>query len=319
MKKLLSLLAATGLVATSGSVAVACNKKADDKGTATTKKDLSTITGDSLKLAPDANDEAAAKKAVISQIKAKLTVTVVETTDVAFSDFKAAESSDKPGSIVVTAAEKSTLVTGKATFALTFKAAEAAKPSIPDVNAQEVKIGETKSFDVTVENGDGSSVMTAAVKSGETFLEDIKVATDSSNKNKFTVSYKGKSKSDSATIVLTYKDVTKNVTVKVSEAEVAKTPVLSFSEAPSNPVDLSDKQPKTFTVKVENPVTSRKITVDLGTAEASLTLGEIGGTDAAQTFTLTAKAKIEQAVVITVKYEGATSNLTFNVSAATYQ
>ncbi|AOG60951.1 hypothetical protein SHELI_v1c10040 [Spiroplasma helicoides] len=138
MKKLLSLLAATGLVATSGSVAVACNKKTDDKS-ATTKKDLATITGDSLKLAPEANDQAAAEKAVIDQIKAKLTVTVVKTTDVVFSDFKAAESSDKAGSIVVTAAEKSTLVTGKATFALTFKAAESSSvKKLDDITPKEL-------------------------------------------------------------------------------------------------------------------------------------------------------------------------------------
>uniref|UniRef100_UPI0018DD8A4A hypothetical protein n=1 Tax=Spiroplasma helicoides TaxID=216938 RepID=UPI0018DD8A4A len=52
---MLSLLAATGLVASSSSVAVAFNKKANDT-TSTTKKDLSTIVKD-LKLWQGAGDK----------------------------------------------------------------------------------------------------------------------------------------------------------------------------------------------------------------------------------------------------------------------
>ncbi|QGS51419.1 lipoprotein [Spiroplasma tabanidicola] len=118
MKKLLSLLGAMGMVATSSSVAVACNN-------GTSVKDLSTIKTADLTVAPTANDEAAAKKAVLAQINAKLSVKAVETTDVVFSKFSQATSAEKAGSIVATAAEKSTLVKGTTTFVLTFKSAEA--------------------------------------------------------------------------------------------------------------------------------------------------------------------------------------------------
>ncbi|AOG60958.1 hypothetical protein SHELI_v1c10110 [Spiroplasma helicoides] len=222
MKKLLSLLAATGLVATSGSVAVACNKKADDKATTTAKKDLTKIGEANLKLAPNANDEAAAKSAVIDQIKTKLNVTVVEKTDITFSDFAKAESSQKAGSIKVTAVESSALITGSATFSLTFKeAGETTSPSIPDVETQSVKVNETKTFDVTIQNGDNSTILKANVKESEDYLKDVKAEVKASqdNKNIFTVSFTGKTAHEGATIVLTYGEITKNVTVNVNNAD----------------------------------------------------------------------------------------------------
>ncbi|AOG60945.1 hypothetical protein SHELI_v1c09980 [Spiroplasma helicoides] len=120
MKKLLSVLAATGLVASSSSVAVACNKKADDTA-ASTLKDLSKIAAADLKLSPSANTEAAAKTAVIAQIKEKLKVTVVENTDVKFSGFSAATAADKAGKITVESVSTSKLVTGKVEFSLVWK------------------------------------------------------------------------------------------------------------------------------------------------------------------------------------------------------
>ncbi|QGS52152.1 lipoprotein [Spiroplasma tabanidicola] len=116
MKKLLSLLGAMGMVAASSSVAVACK---NDKSSSE-PADLSKLTAQSLTVAPTANDEAAAKVAVITKIKTELSKQVVETTDVIFDRFSAA-TKEKAGSIIVKAAEKSNLVTGTATFTLTFK------------------------------------------------------------------------------------------------------------------------------------------------------------------------------------------------------
>ncbi|AOG60959.1 hypothetical protein SHELI_v1c10120 [Spiroplasma helicoides] len=325
MKKLLSLLAATGLVATSGSVAVACNKKADDKATtdkkdlgslakkelgeiqlsagetmpsvkelvaainkanasyglgesdveiatspaqtvtgatlkakaASTKftgsvavtytvkefvkQDLSTITGNDLKLTPTANTQAAAETAAIAKIKEKLGVDVVKDTD--FTDtYKEATEASKPGSLVVTAKTGSKLLTESksVTFSLAY-VAPGTSPSIPDVSAPEVKIGETKSFDVTVENGDGKTSMSADVKSDSTaFLEEVSAVVDGSNKNKFTVSYKGKATSDAAKITLTYGKITKDVTVKVTAAETVTKDDLS--KVTDKTIENSDNQ-----------------------------------------------------------------------------
>ncbi|AOG60971.1 hypothetical protein SHELI_v1c10240 [Spiroplasma helicoides] len=123
MKKLLSLLAATGLVATSGSVAVACNKK-EAEAESIPSKDLASITAKDL--SPSANDEASAKTAATTalkayQAKAKLAV------DYTFGTFTAATASDKAGSIVVAAVKDSKLLTGTVTFTLKY-VASAEKP-----------------------------------------------------------------------------------------------------------------------------------------------------------------------------------------------
>ncbi|AOG60961.1 hypothetical protein SHELI_v1c10140 [Spiroplasma helicoides] len=156
MKKLLSLLAATGLVATSGSVAVACNKKADDKAT-TASTDLSTIKGADLTVKPSDNTEAAAKTAVLAQIKLKLKLTtdVKDSTDVVFSAFSAATSA-KAGSIVATAADASKVLTPKktATFALTY-VAPAAKKDLSTITTKELGefsgVGDTPTVGEVVE------------------------------------------------------------------------------------------------------------------------------------------------------------------------
>ncbi|QGS51420.1 lipoprotein [Spiroplasma tabanidicola] len=127
MKKLLSLLGAMGLVATSGSVAVACNK--GDKNTTT--KDLSTIKGDDLKLTPETNTKEAAVTAAVAKIKAKLSVDVVLDTDFTVGEKDFTEATSKAaGSLKITAKSGSKVLTeGKTvTFSLAFKAEGTTKP-----------------------------------------------------------------------------------------------------------------------------------------------------------------------------------------------
>ncbi|AOG60956.1 hypothetical protein SHELI_v1c10090 [Spiroplasma helicoides] len=125
MKKLLSLLAVTGLVATSGSVAVACKKEpanntSNNTDKNTEKKDLTKITEQDLKISPESNEETEAKAAVLAQIKTVLKIDVVENTDITFSDFTKATSAEKTGKIIVSAVESSKLVLGKVTFILNY-------------------------------------------------------------------------------------------------------------------------------------------------------------------------------------------------------
>ncbi|AOG60950.1 hypothetical protein SHELI_v1c10030 [Spiroplasma helicoides] len=415
MKKLLSLLAATGLVATSGSVAVACNKKADDKGTATTKKDLSAlakkelgeiqlgvdetmpsvkelvaavnktnasyglgesdveiakspaqtvtgatltakststkftgsvavtytvkafakldlstaITGADLTVAPTANDETAAKTAVLAQINSKLSITAKETDDVVFSGFSAATDASHPGQIVATAADSSKLLTAKkaATFVLTFKAGDTPSTT-PVIGAQQdvtMKMGESsnkKELTVSVTNVVSGKALTATSADDTTVSVAVEAASTKAD-GSYKVTLTSKKAGGPVEITLKYdgaSDVKFNVTVQAAEA--AQTPVLTFGESLQSgaTVDLANKEAKTITVNVAHPKTDKKITAAKGqeAGAASLTVGEVTGTNGATsyTFTLTASAKIttEQGVTVTVSYDGAQA-ITLKVTA----
>ncbi|QBQ07276.1 hypothetical protein SGLAD_v1c00750 [Spiroplasma gladiatoris] len=165
MKKLLSLLGAMGMLASTGAVAstvVSCKASTAD---------LSTIKGDDLKLKPTANTEAAAKTAVIAQIKAKLSKTVVEKTDITFSDYKDATSA-AAGSIKVTAVSSSKNVKGSATFSLAFSEAPA-KAELSTV-IKVVELG-----DITIAASDGKPTadeILVGVKAKNTEAKDLTVS-----------------------------------------------------------------------------------------------------------------------------------------------
>ncbi|AUB31693.1 lipoprotein [Spiroplasma floricola] len=84
------------------------------------KIDLSKIKGESLEISPLENSESSAKKAVIDQIKSKLSIDVVESTDISFENYKKPTLSEK-GSIEVKSVKASTKVIGSATFILNYK------------------------------------------------------------------------------------------------------------------------------------------------------------------------------------------------------
>ncbi|AOG60954.1 hypothetical protein SHELI_v1c10070 [Spiroplasma helicoides] len=182
MKKLLSLLAATGLVATSSSVAVACNKKADDKKTeetTTTIKDLSTLSGDKLNITPEDDTQDKAEEAVIAQIKKELGVDVVKATDVTFDGFKKAEK-ETDGSIKVTAASTSKLVKGTVTFVLKQKAAEPEEAKKPVITLEAKSLSEG-ALDIKADN---STLTTVTIKVANPVSEKSPKATLGSETDK---------------------------------------------------------------------------------------------------------------------------------------
>ncbi|QGS51423.1 lipoprotein [Spiroplasma tabanidicola] len=90
-----------------------------------TRKDLSGLSESDLTVAPAKNDEVEAKKVVLAKINEKLSIEAAESTDITFSEFKAATESSKPGSIIATAVKSSALVKGSPLkFTLTFKASD---------------------------------------------------------------------------------------------------------------------------------------------------------------------------------------------------
>ncbi|AKU80211.1 lipoprotein [Spiroplasma turonicum] len=297
MKKLLGILAATGLVATTGATVVSCgDKKADESSV----KALGDIKGTDLTLAPSANDEAAAKTAAIAKIKSKLSVTVVEKTDVTFSDFKAAESAEKAGSIKVTAVESSKLVSGNVTFTLTFKAAEA-KVDLSTVITE-------KALGAIDFKGEGiplsDDILTAAVAKNNK-LDKTQVEVDGITAEGANI----KAKSDST------KYNVGTVAVTFTKQEAAK-PTLSFNEGQESTLELTKSvSSKTITVKVANPASDQKITVKSGSAD--IVLGEVTGNDgaASYTFTVTASKNTTQGVVVTISYKNA-EDLTLTVTAS---
>ncbi|WP_232306380.1 hypothetical protein [Spiroplasma helicoides] len=118
-------------------------KKADDKGTATTTKDLSTLGADDLKLQVSDDKKETAVTAVIAQIKAKLKVDAKLDTDftVGDSDFTAPKS-DGTGKIKVTSKSGSkVLVEGKsAEFSLTLKAAESTVKDLSTITGDKLNV-----------------------------------------------------------------------------------------------------------------------------------------------------------------------------------
>ncbi|ASP27977.1 hypothetical protein SCORR_v1c02020 [Spiroplasma corruscae] len=122
MKKLLCLLTSMSLVATTSAAVVSCgNSEPATEETNTDKKsDLSTITGDDLKLSPAANDEASAKKAVLDAVNKKFSGKNYVESDLLFSGFNAATSTSNPGSIKVEPAANSTKLKGSASFELAY-------------------------------------------------------------------------------------------------------------------------------------------------------------------------------------------------------
>ncbi|AOG60944.1 hypothetical protein SHELI_v1c09970 [Spiroplasma helicoides] len=94
-------------------------------------------------------------------------------------------------------------------------------PAFPEsITTTDVIVGDTKSFDVTIKHGDSSTVLTATAEN-DTRLEEVSVVQDRSNKNKFTVSYKGKAAAEFAKITLKYgESLTKDIIIKVLEAPV---------------------------------------------------------------------------------------------------
>ncbi|AOG60957.1 hypothetical protein SHELI_v1c10100 [Spiroplasma helicoides] len=253
MKKLLSLLAATGLVATSGSVAVACNKKADDKATTSTKKDLTKIGEANLKLAPNANDEAAAKSAVIDQIKAKLSVTVVEKTDITFSDFVKAESSSKAGSIKVTAVESSTLITGSATFSLTFKEAQAStKTQLNKV----VKVAQLDKIDFSAEKPTAEDLLKGIKAKNSDLPSDFSI-------NDFTIENSPEQTTTTATIKGAGDKYEGTVALTYSKKEAVNAPVLAFGgeNVQENAIEIKQSVGNgkaTIIIKVTNKIETEK-------------------------------------------------------------
>ncbi|AKU79793.1 lipoprotein [Spiroplasma turonicum] len=127
MKKLLIILTSISVISTSSSAVISCDKSDDSKGTVT-KKSLTSIKGNDLKLSPTSNDESAAKKAVINKIKSYLSIEVKETTDIIFKDFISA-TLDNGGSIKVSAVETSTKITGESTFNLIYKEEASPEPT----------------------------------------------------------------------------------------------------------------------------------------------------------------------------------------------
>ncbi|AOG60952.1 hypothetical protein SHELI_v1c10050 [Spiroplasma helicoides] len=318
MKKLLSLLAATGLVATSGSVAVACNKKADDKAAATTK-DLSTITGDSLKLAPTANDQAAAETAAIARIKEKLSVDVVKGTDftIGEKDFTAATSS-AAGSLKVTAKTGSTKLTeGKTvTFSLTYKAAEAAKTDLSKMTTK--ALGEFKL--ATVDTKPTLTELVSAVNKVNSNYDlaesDVEIA---SSPAQTTTGATLTAKSDSAKFTGSVA-----VTYTVAKAEEAKKPVITLDGISENKLDITlnsgnAKKDQDVTISVANSVSGTLPTVKVADGnDANLSAGAVSAIqDQSGKFKVTLSAKAaKDSIVVTFSYAKADNvTLTVNVKA----
>ncbi|AOG60943.1 hypothetical protein SHELI_v1c09960 [Spiroplasma helicoides] len=220
MKKLLSLLAATGLVATSGSVAVACNKKTDEA----TGKDLSTLGADDLKLQVSDAKKETAVAAVVVQIKAKLKVDAVLDTDftVGDADFTAPKS-DAVGKIKVTAKSGSKLLNeGKsAEFSLTLKAAESTAKDLATITGDKLNV---VSDDATQEKAE--SVVLAQIKTQ--LGVEVAKTTDVTFSG-----FKAPSESKTGTIIATAVS-----TSNLVKGSATFTLTLKFDEA-STPQDLS--------------------------------------------------------------------------------
>ncbi|AKU79659.1 lipoprotein [Spiroplasma turonicum] len=146
------------------------------------------------------------------------------------------------------------------TGATVISCSDEAKTAFPAIKAPDVKVGETKEFDVEMKNGDSKTELKAVEKKDENSLEEIKVTVDSQNKNKFKVSYKGKEKNDKATLELSYGDLKQEVTVKVLEADAPSTdPVLS---ADKTEVTIKKDESANVKITVKNPIKDQKLTVE---------------------------------------------------------
>ncbi|AOG60953.1 hypothetical protein SHELI_v1c10060 [Spiroplasma helicoides] len=312
MKKLLSLLAATGLVATSGSVAVACNKKAVDTAS-TASTDLSTIKGADLTVKPSDNTEAAAKTAVLAQIKTKLklTIDVKESTDVVFSAFSAATSA-KTGSIVATAADASKVLTPKktATFALTY-VAPAGKKDLSTITTKE--LGEFSGVGDKPTVGEVVKQVNAKNEGLNLSVDDVDMTKPSDKE--LTASATLTAKSNSTKFE---KAVTVTYTYTKSAGETTK-PVISVkngSVAVSGAVDVIVGTPVTLTIEVANKSGQTLPTVTVPEAN-SAALEASAVTEQGDNFqvTLTAKGKVDvSGIKVAVAYEGAESvEVTVNV------
>ncbi|QGS51441.1 hypothetical protein [Spiroplasma tabanidicola] len=191
----------------------------------------SLITGEDLKLTPEANTKDAAVTAAVDKIKAKLSVDVVLDTDftVGEKDYTEAKS-DTTGSLKITSKSGSKVLTeGKTvTFSLAFKAEEAAKTPVLSFgdevsqNAVEISMKENsakKTITIKVENPT-KDVKPTVKKSGDDSNAKLEICQVSGDNETYTVELTGKAKTDSSPIEVTVKytgatkDLTLNVTVK---------------------------------------------------------------------------------------------------------
>ncbi|QGS51421.1 lipoprotein [Spiroplasma tabanidicola] len=225
MKKLLSLLGAIGMVATSSSVAVACNNGVNGtKQFGEQFKDTEVTVGTPVVLnlvaANKAKDAKISAKSADEKI-AKVSVSA-ETDANGEGKFDLTITGVAKGQVVITVSYGDKSASLKATVK------EATKPAFADtLKAEDAMVGVQTSIEVSILNGDSKTVLKAEGDDSK-LNKEVTVVVDNTDKNKFTVTYTGKAEGEDGKLSLTYGELKKDLTVKVvSDARKALDTLLS--------------------------------------------------------------------------------------------
>ncbi|AOG61005.1 hypothetical protein SHELI_v1c10580 [Spiroplasma helicoides] len=161
MKKLLSLLAATGLVATSGSVAVACNKNQD------TKKDLGNLEVKDLGKI-NGNSDLPSLALIVSTINSKNKDYGLKTADITFDGKPTASEA------TIKAKDSSEKFTGSVKLAFEYKKTPSSATQIPLSLIRSVIDGDSTGQGFRPNQLNLGYVMTKSIKTRSEILESVK-------------------------------------------------------------------------------------------------------------------------------------------------
>ncbi|AOG60298.1 hypothetical protein SHELI_v1c03430 [Spiroplasma helicoides] len=215
MKKLLGLLGAIGLTATSASTVIACpskNSSSDEDQTF----DLSAISANDLVLNPDSNSQEDVEQAAIDTLYDKYNADVVKDTDFSVEFNQATHF--KKGSLVIKAKSSTNKLLGKATFEYQYVITQ----SLIKNESRSGWTGTNNSFAVSLtQEGDGKSQLEATVADDSSkIIEDLTVDNTNSNHNKFIVRYTAL-KAGLAKIVIKYKNFSKTININVIKTDLS--------------------------------------------------------------------------------------------------
>ncbi|AKX34522.1 hypothetical protein SLITO_v1c09110 [Spiroplasma litorale] len=303
MKKLLGLLAATGLVATTGATVVSCGNKEEAFSFGDAFKDFKMKVGDEDKtLALVASTPA--KDSAISATSSK-----AEVATVTVSSAKDTEGTGKFNLVVKAVAKGESTITVKygeqsKTIKVTVEDKDGETPSPSEKVELNTIITKTTLGDLEFDSKPTDSAIIEAAKKLNTSLisEQVEVKEDSIKEAEATIS----AKSDSA-------NYTGSVKVTFTKKQTEQKPVLSVDGGNDITFPKSEKK-KVVTIKVTNPKAGSAITANASKSEI-ITVSDVpeNDNDGKGTFQITINAVKEGNDTVTVTYGGA-ENLVLNVT-----
>ncbi|AOG61000.1 hypothetical protein SHELI_v1c10530 [Spiroplasma helicoides] len=207
MKKLLSLLASFGLITTTSITAISCSSKPEIK-------DLSNFTAEDLILNPETDEQEDVESAAIDKINQVLSISVKKGVDFTV-EFKKANIL-KDGYLIVQSTPSSQTISGQVTFNVKY----VGDPALQDIQDQISSIGNNTMRVSVSKDGDSRTLLKASVGEGSSdFIDNVVVDNSTIKENKFGVSYNAK-KAGTATIVLSYRKITKEVKIIINKNDL---------------------------------------------------------------------------------------------------